>query len=268
MYKRVDRTAVRIFGEDRLTWLQGQATNDMRELSEANSVSFCLCTPIGQLTAICTAWDMSDHILVIADEKSTQELIHRLNTMVIMEEVTFDHPQTSLYATSSQNLTNSGLLTKELGYDSWFILDDPNDTEIEPEDMRNLALLEAGTPRFSVDTNEKTLPPELGAHFEASHISYAKGCYVGQEVLMRLHSRGHTNWTWMGLFTEALVMRGDKLSHSEKPDAGYVTSAGVSDKFGPIAAAYVRREVALEGESVLVGATNAKLTHMPFLRLS
>ncbi|MFX6234584.1 tRNA-modifying protein YgfZ, partial [Acinetobacter baumannii] len=59
--------------------------------------------------------------------------------------------------------------------------------------------LRAGNPRLGGDTTQKTLPPELGPAFESRTVSYTKGCYMGQEVLMRIHSRGHTNRTWVCL---------------------------------------------------------------------
>ncbi|MFQ3611901.1 MAG: hypothetical protein SNJ72_10460, partial [Fimbriimonadales bacterium] len=80
---------------------------------------------------------------------------------------------------------------------------------------------EAGIPRYGVDMTERTLASEMGKPFEASHISYTKGCYVGQEVLMRIYARGHTNRTWvpMKLEGEPIPPRGTLIRTPDRPEA-------------------------------------------------
>jgi folate-binding protein YgfZ len=128
-----------------------------------------------------------------------------------------------------------------------------------------LATLEAGIPRFGIDTNDKTLPPELGPHFESNHVSYTKGCYTGQEVLMRMHSRGHTNKTWVGLKASAPISPGTRVSYEGK-DVGTVHRAALSPAFGHIASATLRNEATAEGTKVQAGDTAAEVVTMPFLR--
>lgn len=126
-------------------------------------------------------------------------------------------------------------------------------------------------PTFGVDTDSKTLPPELGPAFEAQHVSYKKGCYTGQEVLMRIQSRGHTNKTWMALAAERPLESGAVVGHSSRPDAGVVTSSCFSPEFGYVAGAMLRNEAASQGETVVVrnadGDVEAKVYSMPLLRL-
>ncbi len=69
---------------------------------------------------------------------------------------------------------------------------------ITPE-LHEVLRYEAGIPLYGVDMNDRTLAPEMGAAFVAKYISYSKGCYTGQEVLMRIRARGHTNRTWVPL---------------------------------------------------------------------
>jgi folate-binding Fe-S cluster repair protein YgfZ len=94
---------------------------------------------------------------------------------------------------------------------------------------------------------------------------------MGQEVMMRIHSRGQVNRIWMGLYTDALVRPGDTIKHRNRADAGVVTSAFDSPDYGFIAAAYIRRESAYEGEQVTVvtaeGEVGAELLQMPILRV-
>jgi folate-binding protein YgfZ len=135
----------------------------------------------------------------------------------------------------------------------------------------NIARLEAGIPLYGADMNARTLPPEMGAQFEARHISYKKGCYTGQEVLMRIHSRGHTNRTWVGLLSDDPLEIGAPIAHSLRADAGTVTSSVFSPDYGYLGAAMVRNELAFDGEMVKVrterGDVEAEVRRMPILRL-
>ena len=107
-----------------------------------------------------------------------------------------------------------------------------------------IARVEAGVPRFGVDMDESNIASECG--IEAHAISYNKGCYIGQEVLNRIHSVGHVNRELRKLRLNAdektLPARGDKLFLGEK-EVGHITSAVVSPKQNcVIALGYVRRE--------------------------
>jgi len=108
--------------------------------------------------------------------------------------------------------------------------------------------VEAGRPEYGADMDEDTIPVEAGIHERA--IDYGKGCYTGQEVIVRIRDRGHVNRSLR------LLMLGDEpppapgtelfVAGADKP-VGAVTSAVRSPRFGQtIALAYVRRGV--EGE--------------------
>jgi len=130
------------------------------------------------------------------------------------------------------------------------------------------ARIEAGVPRFGIDMDETNLPLECGIEQQA--ISYKKGCYIGQEVINRIHSIGHVNKELRMLRLapglKSLPVKGDKLFHAGK-EAGYITSATASPALDAvIALGYVRREVnqagteltlktaAAEGSAQIVGA--------------
>ncbi|MFQ5696005.1 MAG: YgfZ/GcvT domain-containing protein, partial [Terriglobia bacterium] len=131
----------------------------------------------------------------------------------------------------------------------------------------NILRTEAGVPWFGAELDESTLPPEAG--LEATAISYQKGCYVGQEIIERIRSRGHVNRKLTGLRLEAepLPAAGAKLLAGGK-EAGHLTTVVNSPALGgPIALGYVRRQhleprTALELES---GGT-ARVAELPFYR--
>ena len=105
------------------------------------------------------------------------------------------------------------------------------------------ARIEAGRPLWGVDMDDSTLPQE--ANLEALNaISFTKGCYTGQEVVARLHFRGHVNKRVIGLRVEGSTVppRGTTVV-SDGKEVGDIRSSVMSPRFGPIALAMLRREV-------------------------
>lgn len=132
-----------------------------------------------------------------------------------------------------------------------------------------ISRIEAGIPRFGADMDETNIPIECG--IEARAISYTKGCYIGQEVLNRIHSIGRVNRELCGLRIETkadkLPARGDKLFHEDK-EAGYITSVTRSPVFdGVIALGYVRREFNQPGNKFILQGSDGVTTEV-FVRTS
>ena len=135
-----------------------------------------------------------------------------------------------------------------------------------------IARIEAGLPRFGADMDESNLPLECG--LEARAVSYSKGCYIGQEVINRIHSVGHVNRELRGLRLAdglpALPVRGDKLFYQDK-EVGHVTSAVKSPALDAnIALGYVRREANQVGNVLSLrtaaGESPARIVPLPFVR--
>jgi folate-binding protein YgfZ len=109
-----------------------------------------------------------------------------------------------------------------------------------------VARIEAGRPEWGLDIDETTIPQE--ANFDdLQAISYTKGCYTGQEVVARVHFRGHVNRHLRGLrfVCRDAPPRGAQLfAEGDKP-VGDVRSAALSPRLGGVALAMVRREVPL-----------------------
>jgi folate-binding protein YgfZ len=132
------------------------------------------------------------------------------------------------------------------------------------------ARIEAGIPRFGADMDATNLPLECG--IEGRAVVYNKGCYIGQEVINRVHSFGHVTRELRGLRLaedlKTLPQRGDKLFHNDK-EIGHITSAMKSPAFNAnIALGYVRREVNQIGTELTLrtsaGENPAKIVSLPF----
>ena len=104
--------------------------------------------------------------------------------------------------------------------------------------------VEEGFPRFGVDMDEGTIPVEAGLIDRA--FDHEKGCYTGQEVIVRIRHRGRVNWHLRALrFGDATAALGDLLFGLDAEKArGRVTSVVQSPRFGQaVGLGYVRREV-------------------------
>lgn len=126
--------------------------------------------------------------------------------------------------------------------------------ELTPDEL-DVLRVEAGRPAWGADMNEETIPPEAGIDTRA--IDHNKGCYTGQEVIVRIRDRGHVNRRLRGLRLGrgTLPERGAQLwAEGRDQPVGAITSAVASPRAGGgLALAYVRREVEAPSD-VRVGA--------------
>jgi aminomethyltransferase len=143
-----------------------------------------------------------------------------------------------------------------------------------PADVADTLRVEAGEPAFHVDMDGDTIPTEAG--IEATAVSYLKGCFPGQEVLVRIRDRGHGKIArkLVGLTVEgdAVPPAGSAITGGEK-EIGRVTSAVMSPALGkPIALGYVHRDFVAPGTRVAVvigdAGADATVAELPFVRVS
>src|SRR5207247_6404333 len=110
--------------------------------------------------------------------------------------------------------------------------------------VSEIARVEAGRPEFGVDIDDTTLAQEANLE-ELGAISYTKGCYVGQEVVARVHFRGHVNrfLRRIRFVTRPAPPKGAELVDETGKVIGDIRSAALSPRFGGVALGMVRREI-------------------------
>jgi aminomethyltransferase len=130
--------------------------------------------------------------------------------------------------------------------------------------------IEAGIPIYGRDMTDDTIPVEANL---TDAISYTKGCYIGQETIARIESRGHVNRKLVGLLLSgpALPAPGAKIVSPER-EVGWITSAAYSPACRQqVALGYVRREVWEPGTHLAVQtngtATEATVVELPFYKI-
>jgi len=120
------------------------------------------------------------------------------------------------------------------------------------EDTLEILRVEAGIARFGLDIDETNVVPETNLD---DAVSYTKGCYVGQEIIVRIKHRGHPakKLTKLRFQTDTQIESGAVIKSTENQEIGKVTSAVISPRLGSIGLGYVRYEYLAEGTRVVVG---------------
>ncbi|MEI8194828.1 MAG: glycine cleavage T C-terminal barrel domain-containing protein [Phycisphaerae bacterium] len=124
----------------------------------------------------------------------------------------------------------------------------------------NTARIEAGTPLFGIDLTDTTLPLETGPLYLRA-VSLKKGCYVGQEIVARMHTRQSAARLFVGLRVKSdkLPFAGTGLFAGTE-QVGLITSSCMSPMLGytPVAMGYVRKELATLGHTLETLAEGAR----------
>lgn len=132
----------------------------------------------------------------------------------------------------------------------------------------HLRRIEAGRTLWGTDMDENTLAQEAALdRADLNAISFDKGCYTGQETVARVHFRGHVNRILRGIRADASLVSGATVHAADGAQVGDVRSVARSPRFGWIALAYVRREIA-DGSALTVrapgGEVSATVVPLPF----
>ena len=316
----IDRSSVgkiAIYGADRFSWLQGMVSNDVRLLqSGAPALQACILDATGHILSDVTLMNAEQNGSILVDLPiiNKAKVLDLFNRYIISEDVEIEDFTSTLACLSIQGPKSLGWMmsmeSDRMFNDAWdslvFVIDadytgskgvdiyfasEYQDrlrqsqvlaaiVSVEAE-AQEVLRVEAGIAKYGVDMDETTLAPEAG--LMATHISLTKGCYVGQEIVARIDSRGHTNRALTGLvFAEGDVpASGDKI-FAEEEDGGMresgritsVVSASPAMNGRPIALGYVRHEHRAPGSRVQVQsgtgsadtARTATVVELPFYR--
>jgi folate-binding protein YgfZ len=214
--RRGDRALLAVTGPDRLSWLQGLLTNDVAALPVGGVCDAAYLTPQGRLITDLRVLHLDDRTLLDVPASLAAGLAAKLDGLLFSEDAQIAdlsaqlteidlHGPHSLAVRDAQSALLGEHATAVFADDPFGV---PGFTIIAVRDRADaivhglaaagaveatLATLdvvrvEAGRPAFLVDMDEHTLP--LEANLEARAISFTKGCYVGQEVIIRVMHRG------------------------------------------------------------------------------
>jgi tRNA-modifying protein YgfZ len=189
-----ERTRVRVTGADRLRYLNGQLSNDLRRLVTGQAMAALLLTAKGKLCADVYVWIDGESIIVEADVSLEGALSARLERYAISDDVAFEllaPAAKHCHVFGSVSAGRDGVRIRRLGVEGVDVASPPTDLREAGRDEVELLRIERGLPRWGSELSEDTLPQEVGLDRVA--VDFNKGCYVGQEVVSRIHSVGRVN---------------------------------------------------------------------------
>jgi tRNA-modifying protein YgfZ len=234
------RAFVRVAGPDATDYLQRMLSNDVEALAPGESCEALLLTAKARVIAPLRVLRRSaDDFLLLTEpelgDRVRVELV-RMRFAAKAEIEPEEHASTLVFGERPPG----ALPNVDYGREAWEALDAEVAGEpIEPEALERLRI-EAGTPRFGTEIDDRVLPAEAGLTERA--VSFSKGCYPGQEPVARLHYRGKTNRSLRVLELADVPEYDAELVHEGKV-VGRVTSAVRRPDGSVVALAYVRREV-------------------------
>jgi tRNA-modifying protein YgfZ len=255
------RTKLRVTGNDRLRFLNGQITNDVRKAGEAVAVEACVLNAKGKMNAHIFVSTAPNCFWVDADRELRESLPARLERYVIADDVQIENVTGRLsvfhvLSRAAPNLSDCRIVSvrrfAELGWDIWADAAAHDDVSqqlssafdhLDPATAENMRI-EKGIPRWGRELTEEIIPIE--ANLEERTVDYEKGCYIGQEVISRIKMSGQTNKRLCGLISldGVALQAGMRLASTPEKgkEAGWITSATRSEKIGKeIALGYVKR---------------------------
>jgi len=256
------RAKLRVTGADRIRFLNGQTTNDVRRAGAEATQESCVLNAKGHLDAHLFLFATPNDIWIDADQELRERLQARLERYVIADDVTIEDAtdQFTLFQVLGEPKPKiSGakfcVCSRRLGIDGWDIWVESAGAEktrsILAADYRamdesewEVLRIENGIPRWGRELTPEIIPPE--ANLAARAIDYEKGCYIGQEVISRMKMSGQTNKRLCGVVSldDVPLLQPMKLAaHSPaEREVGWITSATRSERTGKqIALGYLKR---------------------------
>ena len=294
-----------IGGKDRTRWANGMVTNNIRDLEPGRGVYSFILTPQGRNQGDLIVYNRGEHLLSTTDRAQVEAITTLLRRYIIMDKVEIEDVSDKL-ASVGLGGPQAAEIWSRVGIDapaleSGQIVDtvwrgtgisiarnahpqsDAYEMWIAPENIDKLwdALISAGAepvgsealemyriargiPLYGVDLRERDLPQETG---QEHALNFSKGCYIGQEIVERIRSRGNVHRMLIGFEVAGDPPQpGTKIIAGDK-EVGEITSAArLPFGEGPrtLALGYLRREAGEPGTTVKVGEQSATVQSLPF----
>jgi len=279
-------TRGRIFvtGEDRVRLLHAMTTNHIQQLQPGQGCYAFFLNAQGRIVADVNVFVLPDRLLLDVEPELREKVYQHLDKFIIADDATLEDVSGSLISfgcegpKAEEALLAMGAPIPESPYShvDWmggivarvtatgapgFRIFAPEAPKIALDlagaDSVRVVRLEHAKPRYGEDIFDTTLPQET----QQSHaLHFSKGCYIGQEIVERIRSRGHINRMLVGLRidTDAPPAGGTKLSATDGAEVGEITSAAFSPALGKVVAlGYVRAQFGAPGTELTAGGARA-----------
>lgn len=302
-YDTSARGRVRLTNRDRAELLQRLTTNDLLRLTPGQGTRTVLINNHARILDLLTVYALPEHLLVTTSPGQSGTLARYLQSRiffqdkVVVEDLSESTTQLDLYGPEAAALIRQATSvdpadwplhhiqaasidaaqvwiarTLPIGGDGFSIFAERTDTETVQQAFAAAQPLDAATfevlrieqgypgPRHELSTDYIPLETGLG-----DAVSFSKGCYVGQEIIARMDSRNRLAKRLMGLRAEQPLAIGAVLRHEDK-EAGSITSAAQSPRYGSLGLAYIRTAQAEPGAHLQTAdGIGVEVVELPFV---
>ena len=287
------RGLIAVWGKEAVQFLDGLISNDVKTLEDGAQMLAAFPNAQGRLLAVVRVLRQGERFLFDTEEATREKVFNNLFRFTyagdfFVEDLSDNYPNIEIFG-------GDGIVTKAAKTEAFsefytsirfstafsticFMPADlieafrnnlaESSTVQITDELYELLRIENGVPKYGIDMDETTIVPELGID---DLISYKKGCYIGQEIIARIHFRGHVAKQLTSLVLSepgaiaTRLLHGSELTNADGKNAGRITSVAFSPKMQKtIALAYVRYEHLAEGTKLFIGEMEAKVLHPPF----
>jgi folate-binding protein YgfZ len=279
------RGRIRVTGSEAVMFLNGLITNDMKAVVENEWLPAVFPNVQGRLIGAVRITREKDSGFLIDTENASHEAILKTISRFTLAgdfRVSDVTSETALLTVQGRraseivsNINATAIRATHTGEDGFDLLVDGDVSLVKEKlvaagaqpvspEVFEILRIEAGIPRHGVDMDETNVVLETNLD---DAISYTKGCYLGQEIIVRIKHRGHVAKKLTGLKCDKPVEAGAAVQSVEGKEIGRVTSVTFSPKLeSAIALGYVRYEYLSAGTAVKVGDVTGTVTDLPFVR--
>lgn len=272
---RSNRGVVRISGQDRLSWLHDITTQHLNQLQPGAATETLVLSPQGRVQHHCDLVDDGESVWAHVEPDAAPALVEFLKSMQFMlrvepEDLTSDYAVLSVFGSRGGETFPEVAASGRTSYGA--------DLFVPRGDLATLTdrLREAGDtmaglwsfealriadqrPRFGFDTDEKTIPNELGWLETAVHMD--KGCYRGQETVAKVYNTGlpprRLSLLHLDGSVDKLPVHGSAVERDDK-QAGFVGSSARHYELGPIALALIKYKTPVDARLLADGVPAAQ----------
>lgn len=280
----MERGLIAVWGKESVQFLNGMITNDVATLEDGAQMIAAFPNAQGRLVAMVRVRRDGERFLFETEGITREKVFNNLfrftfagdffvedlsenyaffrgfgkNAVVGFETIEFE-----------QTAGNDHFVPAERAVEFRQSLLDSGSVEIDAE-LYEILRIEHGIPLYGKDMDESTVVLETGID-EA--VSFTKGCYIGQEIIARIHFRGHVAKRLSGLVLETTELPAsssdgkefEELFSTEGKNAGRITSTVLSPLTGKvIALGYVRYDYLAEGTKLMMGDIECEVAKLPF----
>lgn len=281
------RGLIAVWGKEATQFLDGMITNDMKTLEDGAQMLAAFPNTQGRLLAVVRLLRQGDRFLIETEESTREKVYQNLFRFTFAGDFFVDDlsdnfsyfeifgPRQDVY-NPKVGERFPGSYAFELSHGAaYFVpvelagkfrdfLVVENGCIAISDDLYETLRIESGIPKYGVDMDETTIVPELGLD---GLISYNKGCYIGQEIIARIHFRGHVAKRFTGLVSVADGLNPGTELTADSKNAGRITSVIFSPKLDKtIALAFVRYDYLAEGTELIADGQPVTVSNLPFIK--